>query len=106
MTTQNRSKLKILLANLKSGTAILASWLKSKGISGDLQKHYIKSGWLEAIDRGVFFKKKLVISLIILEQFIHYKNKLIKKLRNKKNICNGQVMAFLLLSLLSFWFSI
>jgi len=56
MTTPNRSKLKILLENLKPGTAILASWLKSKGISGDLQKHYIKSGWLETIDRGVFKK--------------------------------------------------
>ncbi|NOX86109.1 MAG: hypothetical protein GXO86_09120 [Chlorobi bacterium] len=56
MATQNEAKLKTLLNNMKPGTVILASWLKKLGISGDLQKHYRKSGWLESIGRGAFKK--------------------------------------------------
>ena len=56
MATHNEAKLKTLINNLKPETVILASWLKKLGISGELQKHYRKSGWLEAIGRGAFKK--------------------------------------------------
>jgi len=39
---------------MKPGTIMLASRLKELGISGDLQKHYRKSGWIESIGRGAF----------------------------------------------------
>ena len=62
MTTQNTSKLKTLINNMKPGAVILASWLKESGISGDLQKHYRKSGWLEAVGYGAFKKPEDKIS--------------------------------------------
>ncbi len=56
MATQNKTKLKTLVKNIKPGTVALASWLEYLGISRDLQKHYLRSGWLEAIGRGAYKK--------------------------------------------------
>ncbi len=54
MTTNNDSKIKILLNSHKDGAVCLASWLVKKGISRDLQQYYCKSGWLESVGRGAF----------------------------------------------------
>ena len=54
MTTPNKTYLKNLLRNIKPDTVILASWLSSMGISKNLQKYYLRSGWLEAIGRGAY----------------------------------------------------
>jgi len=54
MTTQKDTKLRTLLRHIKPGTVALASWLKELGISGDLQKYYLRSGWLQALGRGAF----------------------------------------------------
>ncbi len=54
MTTPNKTFLKSLQRNIKPDTVILASWLSSMGISKDLQKYYLSSGWLEAIGRGAY----------------------------------------------------
>ncbi len=54
MTTYNETKLMTLLNSIKPGTIVLASWLEKIGISRNLQKHYIKSGWLESVGRGAF----------------------------------------------------
>jgi hypothetical protein len=54
MTTNNESKLKILLDSHKYGAVCLAPWLEKKGISRDLQQYYCKSGWLESVGRGAF----------------------------------------------------
>jgi hypothetical protein len=56
MATQNEIKLKILVKSIHPGTVVLASWLKELGISGDLQKHYVHSGWLQSVGRGAFKK--------------------------------------------------
>jgi len=56
MATQNETKLKTLVKNIHPGTVVLASWLKELGISGDLQKHYVQSGWLQSVGRGAFKK--------------------------------------------------
>ena len=56
MTTQNKTYLRDLSELLRPGTVVSSSWLESFGISRDLQKHYIKSGWLEAIGRGAYKK--------------------------------------------------
>jgi len=56
MPTHNKDKLKILIHSMKPGTVMLASWLKELGISGDLQKYYRKSGWIESVGRGAFKK--------------------------------------------------
>lgn len=54
MSTQTEKKITKLLNTHKPGTVCLAAWLESIGISGDLQKRYRKSGWLESIGTGAF----------------------------------------------------
>ena len=54
MATQNETKLKILLNSIKPGTVVLAPWLEELGISRNLQRHYLQSGWLEPIGRGAY----------------------------------------------------
>ena len=36
------------------GTVLLASWLEKNGFSRELQKYYLKSGWLESYGVGAF----------------------------------------------------
>ncbi len=43
-----------LLSNHVPGTVLLASWLEKNGFSRELQKYYIKSGWLESHGVGAF----------------------------------------------------
>jgi hypothetical protein len=56
MTTHKETKLKTLFKVLQSGNIVTASWLEGLGISRDLQKHYLKSGWLEPLGRGAYKK--------------------------------------------------
>lgn len=56
MTTQNENKLQKLFLLLKPGCIVTASWLESSGISRDLQKYYLGSGWLESFGRGAYKK--------------------------------------------------
>lgn len=54
MTTNSDKKLMNLLANHVPETVLLASWLEKSGVSRDLQKYYLKSGWLEHYGYGAF----------------------------------------------------
>lgn len=54
MTTYNRDKIKILFKDFKPGSLVMPAWLEEKGISRNLQKHYLKSDWLEAFGRGAY----------------------------------------------------
>jgi hypothetical protein len=54
MTVKSDKKLMNLLTNHVPGTVLLASWLEKNGISRDLQKYYLKSGWLESYGVGAF----------------------------------------------------
>jgi len=56
MTTQNETKLKRLFRILLPGKVVTASWLECIGISRDLQRYYLESGWLEALGRGAYKK--------------------------------------------------
>ena len=56
MTTQNETKLKILFKVLQSGCVVTVAWLESCGISRNLQKYYLKSGWLEPLGRSAYKK--------------------------------------------------
>lgn len=56
MTTQNKSKLKTLYKILKPGQVITSSWLEELGISRNLKKYYLESGWLEPVGRGAYKK--------------------------------------------------
>lgn len=54
MTTNSDKKLMKLLANHVPETVLLASWLEENGVSRDLQKYYLRSGWLEHYGFGAF----------------------------------------------------
>jgi Transcriptional regulator, AbiEi antitoxin, Type IV TA system/Transcriptional regulator, AbiEi antitoxin N-terminal domain len=54
VSTQNENKLKKLLDLHKAGTILLPGWLEAQGISRDLQKKYVKNGWLKAIGTGAY----------------------------------------------------
>ncbi|MGQ1891058.1 type IV toxin-antitoxin system AbiEi family antitoxin [Thermophagus sp. OGC60D27] len=56
MTTQKETYLKKLFKLLQPGSVVTSSWLVSCGISRNLQKYYLKSGWLEAIGRSAYKK--------------------------------------------------
>jgi hypothetical protein len=56
MATQNEYKLRKLFQLLQPGYVITTSWLNEIGISKDLKKYYLKSGWLEALGRGAYKK--------------------------------------------------
>jgi predicted transcriptional regulator of viral defense system len=56
MTTQNEYKLKTLFKELQPGCIVTSAWLSEMGISKDLKKYYLKSGWLEALGRGAYKK--------------------------------------------------
>jgi hypothetical protein len=54
MTTNSDKKLMNLLANHVPETIFLASWLEKIGISRELQKYYLRSGWLESYGFGAY----------------------------------------------------
>lgn len=56
MDTNRESKLKRLLSLSSPGTVLLASWLERQGISRDLQTRYRRSGWLESVGPGAFYR--------------------------------------------------
>jgi hypothetical protein len=56
MTTQRETYLKILFKVLQPGCVVTVDWLESLGISRNLQKYYLKSGWLESLGRGAYKK--------------------------------------------------
>jgi hypothetical protein len=71
VTTTTQSKLKKLYANLEPGKPLTAENLAGLGISADLAVHYVRSGWLNRLARGVYCRPNdsvaLHPSLILLE---------------------------------------
>jgi len=56
MATTNRSKLNYLLHAWIPGTIAVQDWLSKQGISPNLTSWYLKSGWIESIDRGAYVR--------------------------------------------------
>lgn len=54
----------MLFKGFNSGRLVLSAWLEKKGVSRSLQKHYLKSGWLEAFGRGAYKKPGDTISWV------------------------------------------
>ncbi len=54
MTTPKRSNIKNVLKDHPRNTVITARELLKLGISRDLQRYYVKSGWLERLGRGAY----------------------------------------------------
>ncbi len=56
MTIPDETYLKKLFKVLQPGCVVTVDWLEASGISRNLQKYYIKSGWLESIGRSAYKK--------------------------------------------------
>ncbi|MBK5246988.1 MAG: type IV toxin-antitoxin system AbiEi family antitoxin [Peptostreptococcaceae bacterium] len=56
MTTPKETNLKTLFKVLQPGCIVTNGWLESFGISRNLQKYYLKSGWLESVGRSAYKK--------------------------------------------------
>ncbi len=54
MSKQNETKLQKMLLNWVPQTVGTSSWLSSLGISPQLVKRYVESGWIEPIGQGAF----------------------------------------------------
>ena len=52
MSTENISKLNLLLTSQPPGIVLQSFWLKQLGYSQELQKRYRNSNWLESIGSG------------------------------------------------------
>lgn len=57
MATTNRRKLNTLYTQLPSGAPLTSAALTALGISADLAVHYVRSGWLTRLARGVYCRK-------------------------------------------------
>jgi Transcriptional regulator, AbiEi antitoxin, Type IV TA system/Transcriptional regulator, AbiEi antitoxin N-terminal domain len=54
MATTQENRLKNLYTGLPPGTPLLSEDLAGLGISADLAVHYVRSGWLTRLSRGVY----------------------------------------------------
>ncbi|NIB38846.1 hypothetical protein HBA55_04570 [Pseudomaricurvus alkylphenolicus] len=58
MSTENESKLNLLLSTMPPGIVLTSSWLSEQGYSHDLQKRYRKSGWFDPIGTGALIRHR------------------------------------------------
>ena len=72
MVTTERSKLNRLYTSQPSGAPLTSEDLAALGISADLAVHYVRSGWLRRLARGVYSKPaetlELHPSLVVLQR--------------------------------------
>lgn len=62
MGLENTNKLKILLSTWPTNTVATSNWLSSQGISSQLAKKYVSSGWMVAVGQAAFKKLNETIS--------------------------------------------
>jgi Transcriptional regulator, AbiEi antitoxin, Type IV TA system/Transcriptional regulator, AbiEi antitoxin N-terminal domain len=63
MTTASRSKLNALYTRLAPGAPLASEDLAALGISADLAVHYVRSGWLTRLARGVYYRPNEILAL-------------------------------------------
>jgi hypothetical protein len=72
MATTIRNKLNHLYAHWAPGTPLTSADLATQGVSADLAVHYVRSGWLTRLMRGVFCRPNdtlaLYPSLVLLQR--------------------------------------
>lgn len=74
MATTRHSKLQALYTGVPVGTPVTSEGLAALGISADLAVHYVRSGWLKRLARGVYCRPGEELaqspSLLLLQQQI------------------------------------
>jgi hypothetical protein len=56
MSSHKISKVNQMLQNLVPGTVLTPAWLADQGVSKDLARRYVASGWLERVGRGAYMR--------------------------------------------------
>lgn len=56
MSTPNKGKINLVLQKTVPGTVLTMSWLAEQGVSKDLARKYVASGWLKRIGRGAYVR--------------------------------------------------
>lgn len=56
MNHHKLSKVNQMLQNLVPGTVLTPLWLTDQGVSKDLARRYVASGWLERVGRGAYMR--------------------------------------------------
>jgi len=62
MSTINQSKINHILQKAVSGTVLTMKWLAEQGVSNDLARKYVASGWLDRIGRGAYVRTGETVS--------------------------------------------
>lgn len=63
MATTKRNKLNSLYANWPQGAPLTSEDLAARGVSADLAVHYVRSGWLQRLMRGVYCRPNESLAL-------------------------------------------
>jgi len=56
MSTHNKSKINYILQEMVPGTVLTLPWLAAHGVSKDLARRYVSSGWLERVGHGAYIR--------------------------------------------------
>lgn len=64
MSIATASKINRLLTEAMPGGLLFATWLRKEGYSAQLIKRYRDSGWLEALSRGVMYRRNDKLSAL------------------------------------------
>jgi len=56
MSTQKTSKINDLLQKWTPGVVLSSVWLTEQGVSKDLSRRYVASGWLKRVGRGAYMR--------------------------------------------------
>lgn len=62
MATNSPQKLKTVLGDWTPRTVVTHAWLRERGVSRDLSREYVKSGWLERLGNGTFKRPRETVT--------------------------------------------
>ena len=56
MSTQKQTKINLVLQSMVPGVVLTSNWLAVHGVSNNLARRYVASGWLERIGQGAYIR--------------------------------------------------
>lgn len=56
MSTQKQTKTNLVLQNMAPGAVLTSNWLTVHGVSNNLARRYVSSGWFERIGQGAYIR--------------------------------------------------
>ncbi len=56
MRAQKQTKINLVLQDMAHGTVLTSAWLIAHGVSNNLARRYVSSGWLERLGQGAYIR--------------------------------------------------